>query len=73
MQLSSDWNANTCYALFDRVGPIGSVEIAELDWGDDSHVKLLDPPFDYIIGTDVVCGLPPPFLPSCSAYPQPNT
>lgn len=32
----------------------GSIKVAELQWGDESHVKAVCPPFDYIIGTDVV-------------------
>ncbi|XP_072975117.1 uncharacterized protein [Typha angustifolia] len=33
---------------------IGSIEVAELDWGNQEHIKAVGPPFDYIIGTDVV-------------------
>lgn len=33
---------------------IGSINVAELDWGNEDHIKALNPPFDYIIGTDVV-------------------
>ncbi|CAM6102096.1 unnamed protein product [Calypogeia fissa] len=36
------------------LGSIGSVEVAELDWGNDEHIAAVEPPFDYIIGTDVV-------------------
>ncbi|KAJ9699289.1 hypothetical protein PVL29_008069 [Vitis rotundifolia] len=32
----------------------GSVEVAELDWGNEDHIKAVNPPFDFIIGTDVV-------------------
>ncbi|KAJ4971599.1 hypothetical protein NE237_004698 [Protea cynaroides] len=32
----------------------GSIQVMELDWGNQEHVKAVDPPFDYIIGTDVV-------------------
>lgn len=28
---------------------------AELSWGNHDHIRALEPPFDYIIGTDVVC------------------
>ncbi|XP_028192605.1 protein-lysine methyltransferase METTL21D-like isoform X2 [Glycine soja] len=31
----------------------GSIKVAELQWGDESHIKAVGPPFDYIIGTDV--------------------
>lgn len=32
----------------------GSIQVAELDWGNADHIKAVAPPFDYIIGTDVV-------------------
>eukprot|EP00268_Persea_americana_P048333 TRINITY_DN509_c1_g1_i6.p1 TRINITY_DN509_c1_g1~~TRINITY_DN509_c1_g1_i6.p1 ORF type:complete len:114 (-),score=14.11 TRINITY_DN509_c1_g1_i6:334-675(-) len=32
----------------------GSIEVAELDWGNPEHIRAVDPPFDYIIATDVV-------------------
>ncbi|XP_043703342.1 protein-lysine methyltransferase METTL21D [Telopea speciosissima] len=32
----------------------GSVQVMELDWGNQEHIKAVDPPFDYVIGTDVV-------------------
>lgn len=32
----------------------GSIEVAELDWGNEDHIRAVVPPFDYIIGTDVV-------------------
>ncbi|XP_027347316.1 protein-lysine methyltransferase METTL21D isoform X2 [Abrus precatorius] len=31
----------------------GSIQVSELQWGDESHIKAVGPPFDYIIGTDV--------------------
>jgi hypothetical protein len=37
-----------------QVGSFGSVTVAELDWGNKEHIKAVEPPFDYIIGTDVV-------------------
>lgn len=30
------------------------MEVAELDWGNEAHIAAVEPPFDYIIGTDVV-------------------
>ncbi|KAJ0605938.1 putative lysine methyltransferase, S-adenosyl-L-methionine-dependent methyltransferase [Helianthus annuus] len=36
------------------VDSIGSITAAELSWGNDDHIRALDPPFDYIIGTDVI-------------------
>lgn len=32
----------------------GSMQVAELSWGNDDHISAVCPPFDYIIGTDVV-------------------
>ncbi|KAJ4838449.1 hypothetical protein Tsubulata_041230, partial [Turnera subulata] len=37
--------------------PIGKPypsSVAELDWRHEEHVRALNPPFDYIIGTDVL-------------------
>lgn len=36
------------------VESFGSVQVAELNWGNKDHIRAVDPPFDYIIGTDVV-------------------
>ncbi|BBN17725.1 protein N-lysine methyltransferase METTL21D [Marchantia polymorpha subsp. ruderalis] len=36
------------------MGSIGKVDVAELDWGNETHITATGPPFDYIIGTDVV-------------------
>ncbi|PIA29133.1 hypothetical protein AQUCO_06200016v1 [Aquilegia coerulea] len=35
-------------------GSFGSIQVAELDWGNQEHIKAVGSPFDYIIGTDVV-------------------
>ncbi|KAJ3689086.1 hypothetical protein LUZ61_018250 [Rhynchospora tenuis] len=35
-------------------GSFGSVSVAELDWGNKKQIEAVGPPFDYIIGTDVV-------------------
>lgn len=32
----------------------GSIKVAELDWGNKDHIEAVDPPYDYVIGTDVV-------------------
>ncbi|KAL3680065.1 hypothetical protein R1sor_023021 [Riccia sorocarpa] len=44
------------YAAADNsyMGSIGKVDVAELDWGNETHIAAVSPPFDYIIGTDVV-------------------
>lgn len=37
------------------VGSLGSISVAELDWGNKTQIEAVGPPFDYVIGTDVVC------------------
>ncbi|KAJ8751393.1 hypothetical protein K2173_016593 [Erythroxylum novogranatense] len=32
----------------------GSIQVEQLDWGNEDHIRAVEPPFDYIIGTDVV-------------------
>ncbi|GAB2285078.1 hypothetical protein Dimus_019533 [Dionaea muscipula] len=32
----------------------GSIKVAELDWGNKDHIEAVCPPYDFIIGTDVV-------------------
>jgi hypothetical protein len=36
------------------VAAFGSLRVAELDWGNEDHITAVEPPFDYVIGTDVV-------------------
>ncbi|GAV66474.1 Methyltransf_16 domain-containing protein [Cephalotus follicularis] len=53
----------------------GSVQVAELDWGNDDHIRHLDSPFDYVIGTDVVYAehLLEPLLRTIHALSGPKT
>lgn len=53
----------------------GSIQVAELDWGNEDHIKAVDPPFDYIIGTDVVYAehLLDPLLKTIFALSGPKT
>ncbi|CAL9106635.1 unnamed protein product [Musa textilis] len=53
----------------------GSIEVAELDWGNEDHIKVVDPPFDYIIGTDIVYAehLLEPLLQTILALSGPRT
>lgn len=37
-----------------HLGSLGTIEVAELDWGNLEQIRALNPPFDYIIGTDIV-------------------
>ncbi|KAH6814016.1 S-adenosyl-L-methionine-dependent methyltransferases superfamily protein [Perilla frutescens var. frutescens] len=32
----------------------GSIRVEELNWGNEDHIRAVEPPFDFIIGTDVV-------------------
>ncbi|KAJ6309626.1 hypothetical protein OIU76_014548 [Salix suchowensis] len=53
----------------------GSIQVAELDWGNKDHIRAVDPPFDYIIGTDVVYAehLLDPLLQTMLALSGPKT
>uniref|UniRef100_A0A7N0RCI7 Uncharacterized protein n=1 Tax=Kalanchoe fedtschenkoi TaxID=63787 RepID=A0A7N0RCI7_KALFE len=53
----------------------GSIKVAELDWGNEDHISAVDPPFDYIIGTDVVYAehLLEPLLKTIFAVSGPKT
>ncbi|KAL0436386.1 UNVERIFIED_CONTAM: hypothetical protein Sradi_0346500 [Sesamum radiatum] len=53
----------------------GSIEVAELNWGDEDHIRAVEPPFDYIIGTDVVYAehLLEPLLQTILALSGPRT
>ncbi|KAK9126634.1 hypothetical protein Scep_015480 [Stephania cephalantha] len=53
----------------------GSIQVAELDWGNQEHIKAVDPPFDFIIGTDVVYAehLLEPLLQTIFALSGPKT
>ncbi|XP_031389423.1 protein-lysine methyltransferase METTL21D [Punica granatum] len=45
---------NTSRILQTNPDSLGSIQVAELDWGNGDHIKAIHPPFDYIIGTDIV-------------------
>lgn len=53
----------------------GSIQVAELDWGNEDHIRAVGPPFDYIIGTDVVYAerLLEPLLQTITALSGPKT
>lgn len=45
------------------VDSFGSILAEELNWGNADHIRAVEPPFDYIIGTDVVsCHASLPYL-----------
>ncbi|AQK55429.1 uncharacterized protein LOC100280961 [Zea mays] len=54
---------------------IGSITVAELDWGNKEHIKAVEPPFDYIIGTDVIYSehLLQPLMETITALSGPKT
>ena len=39
------------------VDSFGSIQAAELNWGNEGNIRAVGPPFHYIIGTDVVITL----------------
>ncbi|KAK4763032.1 hypothetical protein SAY86_008800 [Trapa natans] len=45
---------NSSRILQENTDSFGSIQVAELDWGNSDHIKAVTPPFDYIIGTDIV-------------------
>ncbi|KAK0603104.1 hypothetical protein LWI29_001486 [Acer saccharum] len=47
-------NTSTITQMNPSSDSFGSIQVAELDWGNEDHLKAVGPPFDYIIGTDVV-------------------
>ncbi|PON66487.1 Lysine methyltransferase [Parasponia andersonii] len=53
----------------------GSIKVAELSWGNEDDVRAVGPPFDYIIGTDVVYAehLLEPLLQTIFALSGPKT
>ncbi|ERM97434.1 hypothetical protein AMTR_s00124p00014420, partial [Amborella trichopoda] len=54
---------------------MGSIQVAELDWGNSHHIAAVDPPFDYVIGTDIVYAehLLDPLVATLNALSGPKT
>lgn len=54
---------------------VGSITVAELDWGNKEHIKAVEPPFDYIVGTDIVYSehLLQPLMETITALSGPKT
>ncbi|KAJ0256637.1 hypothetical protein HA466_0095660 [Hirschfeldia incana] len=48
------WNTSTILQMNSGLASFGSLRVAELDWGKEDHIRAVEPPFDYVIGTDVV-------------------
>ncbi|CAH9096907.1 unnamed protein product [Cuscuta epithymum] len=51
---NSERNTSRVMQTISDPDSFGSIKVAELNWGDENHIKAVEPPFDYIIGTDVV-------------------
>ncbi|XP_048135891.1 uncharacterized protein LOC115734162 isoform X2 [Rhodamnia argentea] len=66
---------NTSRILQMNPDSFGSIQVAELDWGNMEHINAVDPPFDFIIGTDVVYSehLLEPLLETICALSGPRT
>ncbi|CAA0178109.1 unnamed protein product [Arabidopsis thaliana] len=48
-----EWNTSRIVQM-NPGSAFGSLRVAELDWGNEDHITAVEPPFDYVIGTDVV-------------------
>lgn len=70
-----DRNTSRIMQMNPDADSIGSITAAELSWGNEDHIRALDPPFDYIIGTDVVYAehLLEPLLQTMLALSGPKT
>ncbi|XP_010488411.1 PREDICTED: protein-lysine methyltransferase METTL21D isoform X2 [Camelina sativa] len=49
-----EWNTSKILQMNPGSASFGSLRVAELDWGNEDHIRAVEPPFDYVIGTDVV-------------------
>ncbi|OMO86393.1 Nicotinamide N-methyltransferase-like protein [Corchorus olitorius] len=70
-----EWNTSSIMQINSNSDSFGSIQVAELDWGNEDHIKAVAPPFDYIIGTDVVYAehLLEPLLQTILALSGPKT
>lgn len=66
---------NTSMILQSNPDSFGSIKAAELSWGNEDDIRAVGPPFDYIIGTDVVYAehLLEPLLQTIFALSGPKT
>ncbi|AAF79834.1 T6D22.22 [Arabidopsis thaliana] len=48
-----EWNTSRIVQM-NPGSAFGSLRVAELDWGNEDHITAVEPPFDYVIGTDVL-------------------
>ncbi|KAK3031976.1 hypothetical protein RJ639_036911 [Escallonia herrerae] len=56
-QFSPNHDCSDTMRIVFLLDSLGSISVAELNWGDECHIKALEPPFDYIVGTDVASSL----------------
>lgn len=70
-----EWNTLRISQMNTGSDLLGSIQVVELDWGNKDHIKAVAPPFDYIIGTDVVYAehLLEPLLQTIFALSGPKT
>lgn len=70
-----EWNTLRISQMNPGSDSLGSIQVVELDWGNKDHIKAVAPPFDYIIGTDVVYAehLLEPLLQTIFALSGPKT
>lgn len=70
-----EWNTLRISQMNPGSDLLGSIQVVELDWGNKDHIKAVAPPFDYIIGTDVVYAehLLEPLLQTIFALSGPKT
>lgn len=70
-----EWNTSRISQMNPGSDLLGSIQAVELDWGNEDHIKAVAPPFDYIIGTDVVYAehLLEPLLQTIFALSGPKT
>ncbi|KAJ4725031.1 Protein N-lysine methyltransferase [Melia azedarach] len=70
-----EWNTSRISQMNPGLDSFGSIQVAELDWGNEDHIGSVAPPFDYIIGTDVVYGehLLEPLMQTIFALSGPKT
>ncbi|KAK9663989.1 hypothetical protein RND81_14G011600 [Saponaria officinalis] len=75
LQRNVDRNTSMIMQANTNVDSFGSMKVAELDWGNKDHIQAVNPPFDYVIGTDVVYAehLLDPLLETICALSGPRT
>ncbi|XP_030503695.2 uncharacterized protein LOC115718996 isoform X1 [Cannabis sativa] len=68
-------NTSTIMQMNPGLDSFGSIKVAELSWGNEDDIRAVVPPFDYVIGTDVVYAehLLQPLLQTIYALSGPKT